>query len=192
MGDLILPGQVPPATAAAGGLNQYYGFADTSTTTVTAASAANLSSVYTIPAGEAYTDAAYELKCGGTGTWGSTQQQLTLAMALNGTSFGSGGAGHVAATALAASASFFWSATYELTCVDGVSSWNCMLTAIVGEGTNAANPGTATTNTIPLVVMLNHTATVSSAITVAVQALWASTTGAPTITNSMTRFRKTA
>lgn len=192
MGLLILPGQIPPATAAAGGLNQYYGFADTATTTVTAASAANLSSVYTIPAGEAYTGAAYELTCGGSGTWGSTQQQLTLAMALNGTSFGSGGAGHVAATALAASASFFWSATYELTCVDGVSSWNCKLTAIVGEGTNAANPGTATTNTIPLVVMLNHTASVSSAITVAVQALWGATTGAPTLTNSMTRFRKTA
>lgn len=190
--NVILAGQNLVAGEGQGQLSQYYGAADTTTTTVTAASAANLSSVYTIPAGEAYAGAAYELSCGGSGTWGSTQQALTLAMALNGTSFGSGGAGHVAAAALSISATFFWTATYELTCVDGVSSWNCKLTAIVGEGTNAANPGTASTNTIPLVVMLNHTATVASSITVALQALWASTTGAPTITNSMTRFRKTA
>ena len=189
---LIPAGGTLTAGQGQGQLSQYYGYADGSPTTVTAASANNLSTVYTIPAGEAYAGAAYELSCGGTGTWGSTQQQLTFAMALNGSSFGSAGAGKVAATALAASASFFWSAAYELTSVDGVSSWNCKLTVIVAEGASAANPGTAATNTIPLAVMLNHTATVSSSITVALQALWASTTGAPTITNSMTRFRKTA
>lgn len=190
--NLILAGTNLQAGEGQGQLSQYYGAADTNTTTVTAASATNLSSVYVIPAGEAYTGAAYELSCGGNGTWGSTQQQLTLAMALNGTSFGSGGAGKVAASALAASAAFFWSATMKLVCVDGVSSWNCTLDAIVAEQSSPANPGTAATNTVPLTVTLNHTASVSNAITVSLQALWGSTTGAPTLTNSRTNFRKTA
>jgi hypothetical protein len=191
-GNVILAGATLTAGEGQGQLSQCYGAADTSTTTVVAAAATNLSSVYTIPAGEAYVGAAYELSCGGNGTWGSTQQVLTLAMALNGTSFGSGGAGKVAAAALPISAAFFWSARYTLVCVDGVSSWNCTLDATVAEQANNANPGTASTNTIPLTVTLNHTATVASAITVAVQALWGSTTGAPTLTNSRTNFRKIA
>lgn len=190
MGLLIPAGTIPPASAAAGGLNQYYGFADTTTTTVTAAAAANLSSVYTIPAGEAYTGAAYELQCGGSGTWGSTQQQLTLAMAMNGTSFGSGGSGKVAASALSASAAFYWTARYTLVCVDGTSSWIGRMEALVAEQSSPANPGTAGTNTIGVNNVLSHTATVSSSITVALQAFWASTTGAPTLTNLMTTWRK--
>lgn len=190
--NLILAGTAPAAGTGQGQLNEYYGYADTAVTTVTSASANNLSSVYTIPAGEAYTGAAYELTCGGSGTWGSTQQTLTLAMAMNGTSFGSSGSGKVAAAALAASAGFFWNARYTLVCVDGVSSWIGRMDALVAEATNAANPGTASTNTVPVNNVLSHTATVSSAITVALQALWASTTGAPTLTNLMTTWRKIA
>lgn len=171
---------------------RYYGLADTTETAVTAASAEALSSVYTIPAAEATAGSAYELCCGGFGTWGSTQQALTLAMTLNGTSFGSGGAGHVAAGALAASAAFFWSAKITLISADGASTWVCRLDATVAQGANSANPGTAADNTIPLTVTLDHTAAVSSPVTVALGALWASTTGAPTLTCTMTTFRKIA
>lgn len=190
--NLILAGQILVAGTGPGQLNQYYGNSDAVTTTVTQIAATNLSSVYTIPANEAYTGAAYELTCGGNGTWGATQQLLTLAMALNGTSFGSGGAGKVAAAALAASATFFWTARYSLVCVDGISSWECRLEATVAESANAANPGTAASNSMPVNAVLNHTASVTSAVTVALQALWGSATGAPTLTNLMTTFRKTA
>lgn len=192
MANLILAGQTLVAGEGQGQLSQYYGAADTNTTTVTQIAATNLSSVYTIPAGEAYTGAAYELSCGGNGTWGSTQQQLTLAQAMNGSSFGSAGAGKVAATALAASANFFWNARMTLVCVDGVSSWIGRLEALVAESGSAANPGTAATNTVPVNAVLQHTASVSSAITVSLQALWASATGAPTLTNLSTTFRKIA
>lgn len=190
--NLILAGTNLAAGQGQAQLSQYYGAADTSTTTVTQIAATNLSSVYTIPAGEAYVGASYELSCGGNGTWGSTQQVLTLAMAMNGTSFGSGGSGKVAAAALAASALFFWSAKITLTSVDGVSSWQCTLDATVAEQANTANPGTAASNTIPLTVTLQHTASVASAVTVALQALWGSATGAPTLTCSRTNFRKIA
>jgi len=192
MSNQILAGAVPAAGTGQGQLNQYYGLADTGVTTVTQIAATNLSTVYTIPAAEAYIGAAYELTCGGSGTWGSTQQTLTLAMALNGTSFGSGGSGKVAAAALSASAAFFWRARYTLVCADGISSWNCILDALVAEQASPANPGTAATNTVPVATYLNHAATVSSSITVALQALWASATGAPTLTNSLTTFRKIA
>lgn len=187
---MILAGETLEAGQGQDQLGQYYGQADTAPTTVTQATFNPLSSVYTIPAGEAYAGAAYELTCGGSGTWGSTQEKLSLAMALNGATFGSGGAGQVAASALAASASFFWTAKMTIVCVDGISSWNCRLEAIVAEQANPANPGTASTNTVPVNAVLNHTASVGSPITVGIEAEWASASFAATLTNSLTTFRK--
>ena len=191
MGVLILAGQTLQAGEGQGQLSQYYGYADTTATTVTAAASANLSSVYTIPAGEAYAGAAYELACGGTGTWGSTQQQLVFVFFL-GTAFGSAQAGKVAAGALAASATFQWSARMTAVCKDGVSAWLGSITAVVQENVNPANPGTASTNALPVTCAPVPTASVSSAINVAVQAFWGATTGSPTITNNWTTFRKIA
>src|SRR5580704_16743015 len=117
---LILAGQALQAGEGQGQLSQYYGYADVNSTTVTAAALTDLSTLYTIPAGEPYTDAAYELRAAGYGTWGSTQQALTLGPLL-----GSGAVSSptrvIAAAALAASAAFQWSLTIGITCSDGVS-----------------------------------------------------------------------
>lgn len=171
---------------------KYYGLADTTLHSVTEASLTNVSSAYVIPAGEAVAGSAYELCCGGTCTWGSTQQKLTLAM-LFGTSYGSGQGGKAAATAFSASATVEWSAKMTLVCSDGVSAWYGTMTAVLQEVDNAVLPGTAADNSVALAVTPSSiTEAVSSTITVALQALWASTTGAPLIAGYWTTFRKVA
>ena len=73
---LIAAGQDLTAGQGQGQLSQYYGYADASSTTVAATSSTDLSTVYTIPAGEPYAGAAYyELTCGGFGTWGAARSR---------------------------------------------------------------------------------------------------------------------
>jgi hypothetical protein len=190
---LIPAGGTLTAGQGQGQLSQYYGYADTNSTTVTAASAAtNLSTLYTIPAGEPYAGASYQLSAAGYGTWGSTQQQLTLWPYLDATLTGPGRP--IAATAFAVSAAFQWSALVEMTCVDGVSAWQVSWLGSIVQTANAIAPGTAADNAVPLAgaTTSSVTAAVSSAITVALQAKWASTTGAPTLTCVRTNFRKVA
>jgi hypothetical protein len=149
--------------------------------------------VYTIPAGEAYAGAAYELCCGGSGTWGTTSPPaLGLSMALNGTSFGSTNAGNISGSAFSTSAAFCWEARFRLSSADGVSTWNCRLEAMLTQTANQALPGTAADNVVPVCCYSSHTATVASAVTVAVFGKWGSTTGTPTLTCDMTEFRKVA
>jgi hypothetical protein len=188
----ILAGQVLTAGTGQGQLSQYYGLADTTQTTVTAAASTALSSAYVIPAGEAnYAGVAYELECGGQGTWGSTQQALTFAMYIGGT-FGSGAT--AAAASLSISATFSWIARMKLICSDGTSSWWAGMWATVQQNTNNVLPGTAADNSVPLISTNSaaRTASTASSITVEIQAKWASTTGSPTLTNYWTTFRKTA
>ena len=193
MGVLILAGQALQAGEGQGQLSQYYGYADGNQTTVTAAASTALSTVYTIPAGEPYTNSAYELTCAGFGTWGSTQQALTLSPFLGAATI-TGTARVVAATALAISAAFHWSVTIGITCTDGVSGWQGSMIGTVAETASALNPGTAATNSVPFAgaTSASYTAAVSSALTVALKAQWATTTGAPTITCVRTTFRKVA
>jgi hypothetical protein len=189
---IIYAGQDLAAGQGQGQLSQYYGYADTSPTTVVSASLVALSTPYVIPAGEAgYAGAAYEMSCAGFGVWGSTQQALTFQTFL-GTGFGS--APTVGSVALAASAAFAYSLTMRLTCTDGVSQWWADLLGAVVEDTANLNPGTAGTNAIPIAGVNSgaHTAAVSGALTAAVYAKWNSATGAPTITNAKTTWRKVA
>lgn len=188
---LIVPGQPLQAGAEPGQLNERYGFADTSPTVVVSASLVALSTPYVIPAGEAYAGAAYRLSCAGYGVWGSTQQSLSFQTFL-GAGFGS--APTVGSVALSASANFAYSLVMMLTCTDGVSQWwGDLLGAVVADTVNL-NPGTASTNAIPIAGVNSgaHTAAVSGALTAAVYAKWNSATGAPTITNAKTTWEKVA
>ena len=193
MGALIAAGQPLVAGTAAGQLNQYYGYADANQTTVTAATLTSLSSVYTIPAGEAYAGAAYELACGGNATWGSTAQWLTLHLLINGAA-----AGHspsISATAFSTSAALTWTAVLDFICVDGVSEWQAGLRFQISQYTNAIVPGTAADGEATASAGTGsgpYTADVADAITCALGVHWEATTGAPTITCLRTRFRKVA
>jgi hypothetical protein len=193
MGSNVSAGSKAVATTAAGGANQYYGYADANQTTVTAASLTALSSIYTIPAAEAYAGAAYELSASGKGTWGSTAQWLTLYLLLNGAAAGESPS--ISATAFATSANFRWAAVLEYVSVDGISEWQCGLRFQMSQYTNAIVPGTAADNEATATDGTGsgpNTATVSSPVTCAFGVAWEATTGTPTITCLRTRFRKVA
>jgi hypothetical protein len=190
MGVLILAGQSLTASL----LNQYYGYSDANSTTVTQATLTGLSTSYTIPGGEPVIGSAYELACGGAGTWGSTQQPLTMSFGLN--SNGIGLDRTIANTAFAASAVFRWAARFAVTCVStgAGGTWIGALSGDLTETGSNINPGTAATNTVSWADAGNAATTVSTlaAIAVLLKAAWGSTTGAPTITNRWTTFRKVA
>jgi hypothetical protein len=192
MGNLVTAGSKAVATTAPGGANQYYGYADANQTTVTAVSLTELSSVYTIPAGEAYAGAAYELECGGDGTW-EAEQALALHLLINGAA-----AGHspsIAAAAFAASAAFTWAAVLTYVCVDGVSEWQAGMRFQMNQYGNAIVPGTAADGEATAsdsVGSGTYTADVTDAVTCALGCHWGNATGAPSVTCRHTRFRKVA
>lgn len=185
---VVLAGQrITPAV-----LNRIYGNADTVAHTANTASYLDLSSVYQVPASDAQAGTAYRLTVFGNGTWGSTQQALTLTCELAGTAIGTAPA--IASTALSASAAFDFEVQVKLICVSTGSSgtWIASITGNVNETANALLPGTAADNTISF-SGCTHTA-VTQDTTVAnnfsVQAKWASTTGSPTLTCRGTLFEK--
>lgn len=192
MAALIYAGQALVAGTGLGQLNQTYEQADANTAIVTQAAFTNLSTLEVIPAGEPYTGAAYELDCEGFGSWGSTQQQLTFAMAFNGTQEGNTPA--IAATAFSAGASFAFWLKISATCTDGVSGWTSSIKGGISQTADPLLPGTAADNSMALagVTASGFTKAVSSAISVCAQAKWASTTGAPSITCLKTTWRKVA
>lgn len=194
MGTNIFAGQTLVAGQQPGQLNQYYGMADTVQTTVNVATLAVLSSLYTIPAGEAsYAGAAYELECGGYGTQASgTGLSLTFAMSMNGTTFG--GSPTIGGAAITPSQTFRWKLKYTMVCADGVSGWWATLDGSVAEsGTNLV-PGGSGSQSIAIADSNTglHAASVGSPISVSIQCKWSATTGSPTITNILTTFRKVA
>lgn len=192
MGALVQAGQILVAGTGAGQLNQYYGFSDAAQTTVNGASFGSLSSVYTIPAGEAdYADVAYELYCAGFGSQGSTQQQLFFQM-FAGSALGS--QPFLAASMLSASQAFRWWMRMTLTCSDGVNSWWGSLEGAVTESGSSEDPGVTGQQAAPVADCNTsvHVATVSSAIACSVQAKWGSATGGPTLTCVRTNWKKVA
>jgi hypothetical protein len=188
---LIVPGQPLQAGTSPAQLNERYGFSDTSSTTFTSATQGNLCTPYVIPAGEAYAGVAYEMSCCGFGVWGSTQQALTFALFL-GTAFGSNPT--VGSVAFSVSAAFAYSLTMRLTCTDGISQWWGDLQGAIVNSVGNINPGTASTNAVPIAGVNSgaHTGVTSGALTAVIQARWNSATGAPTITNTKTTWAKVA
>ena len=191
MGTLVMAGQDLAAGTGPGQLNQYYGFADTSQTTFTSATQGALCSAYTIPAGEAYAGSSYEMRCSGFGAQGSTQQTLQFQMFL-GSAFGT--IPTLGAVVLSASQAFAYSLVMTLTCADGINAWwGDLLGAVVETSANLI-PGTGGQQPVPIAAssLSAHTAAVSSAQTAVIQVKWGSATGAPTITNNKTNWRKIA
>jgi hypothetical protein len=190
---LILAGQDLQAGQQQAQLNQYYGYADTAQTTVLATTLTNLSSMYTIPAGEAYAGASYELECSGFGTQASSGgPTLTFAMTTGGGAFG--GQPVIGGANFSASQPFRYWLKFKLVCQDGVSAWWCSLAGNVAvSGTNLL-PGTGGAQAIAVADANTgvRTQPVSSAISVAIQAKWSSAANGPTVTNTLTTFRKVA
>ena len=193
MGTNILAGGSLIATTAPGGLNQYYGAADANQTTVSGTALSALSSVYTIPAGEAaHAGVAYELLCGGTINWGTASEHLQLAGYFDGATI------HTTVTindsVFASGSTQVWDAHFRMVCADGVSQWQGSWRFSANQVANNIVPGTAADNTVtagdsaPSAV----TAAVSSSIAMGLRAAWTGTSGSPSIINDWTVFRKIA
>lgn len=188
---LIFAGDPLEAGEGQGQLSQYYGYADTNSNTFTSATQGNLCTPYVIPALEAYAGSSYEMRCSGFGAQGSTQQTLLFQMFL-GSAFGT--IPTLGAVVLSASQAFAFSLVMTLTCADGINAWWGDILGAVVETSATIIPGTGGQQGIPIAAtsLSAHTAAVSSAQTAAIQVKWGSATGAPTITNVKTNWRKIA
>jgi len=189
VGNLAVAGQ--RLTAAF--LNQYYGQADTAAQTVTAATQQPLTTSYSIPANEPVVGSAYQVFFAGTGVWGSTQQLLALTFVVQGIVVVNTING-IAAAAFPVSAGFRYAgyAEFVVASTGPAGTILASLNYTFSETANAVNPGTASTNTISVADSNSSPATIdtTAAIPVLVKAGWANTTGAPTISNRKTIFRK--
>lgn len=187
---LITAGQ--PITAAI--LNRQYTLGDSNNNAVTQTALTTLNTAYTIPASDAAAFTTYRQTSWGFGTWGSTQQALTFAIALAGTDIGNQPA--IASTAFSASAAFRWEITLTLKCTSTGASgtWSASLRGILTQSTNAILPGTAADNSVPFTANTNADVTQDTTVGVslAIQAKWAATTGAPTITCTDTVMERLA
>jgi hypothetical protein len=163
-----------------------YAQADANSHTQATASYVDISSAYTVPAGDALVGTCYRITCAGTGTWGSTQQDMGINQLF-------GPSGNISHLAFSASAAFNWSAvcTWVIvtTGVSGtVNGWfdvTATETASVPDGLGAA------TNTLTVTRSASGTTYDTTAAQVlALQTRWASTTGSPTMTCTTTTFEK--
>ena len=191
MGTLIAAGNdLTPAR-----LNQYYGKADTSATTVTAATQTRLTSSYSVPANEPTAgESAYEILFGGDITWGSTIQSLQFTLTLQ--------AVNVCANVTIASGAFSVSAhlrftgraslVFDSTGVSGLAQGGYLVS--ISEIANPVTPGAAGTNTLGVSDYSTAGATIdtTSDMPMIMKCAWNATTGGPTISNRSTVFRKVA
>jgi hypothetical protein len=185
---LVLAGQtITPSV-----LNRIYGTGDTTQHTVNGATLSGLSTIYSIPAGDASAGTAYRITVFGTGEWGSTAQALTFAVALADTAIGQEPV--IASSALSTSAVFAFDVTALLICVSSGSSgtWVARVAGTVTQTANAIVPGTAADNTIPFTGVTTSAAAQNTTVAndFAIMAKWASTTGTPTLTCMGTLFEK--
>lgn len=164
-------------------LNRMYGQADATSHTVTAAALADLSSVYVIAANDAAVSTAYRLTAFGQGTWGSTQQNLVVQATLGSTSLGSA---TVASTVFSISTAFRWHIQLDLVVATTGSSGSAV-GALKGS---LFNTGTGTQASSPVACGGSVTMNTTIANNFKLQANWASTTGAPTLTCLATMFER--
>lgn len=185
--------QAAGAPIPADTINRQYTLADAGNTTVSGTSLANLSTPYTIAASDAAQFVTYRLTSWGTATWGATPQKLQLAMVLAGTAIGTQPL--IASTAFSANAVLNWRLVLELMCVSTGASgtWSAALSGCFTETANNVLPATAADNTVPIVAVTGTDVTQDTTVanSLAIQAMWVTTTG-PTITCINTRFERQA
>lgn len=163
--------------------------------TVTQAALTTLASA-TYPANDATVGAVYELEVNGNGVWGSTQQSLQLAVVFAGNTMSTITLG---ANYMAAGLNFRWKARCRIICTNtgAGGTWkseiegHCSVTgtSLLTSGASSNNP----TNSFFSCESSGSTAVDTTANqTLALQAAWNSTTGAPTLTSRVAMFKRIA
>ncbi len=157
--------------------------ADMTQYTVTQAAATQASKIWSIPASDAEVGATYEFGASGSGVWGSTQQALTFALFIQGTS-------HIVttvpATTFAINALFHWMFWVRFYCVSTgtFATWYPEHTLKLSP----ANQQTAWDITETLTALYTQSSLASQ--TVELETNWAAVTGAPTMTTVANWFRR--
>ena len=133
--------------------------------TVTADTFTQCSKAWSIPAGDAEVGTTYRLTLSGSGTQGSTQQELLFETSGGFATFG------IPSTFEAASGTFGWKAVFEITVISTGASGTCNV-----SGWAAANndPGVGFSQAVAFDTL--------TAFTFEIEGRWGSTTGAPTFT----------
>jgi len=191
MGNLILGGQ----TLSAAVLDQYYGYSDTTNNQVTGTGPANLSTPYVIPANEPVAGSAYVIECGGSGTWGSTAQDMTFSLYLQGNVICNNMT--VSNAVFNTSAGFRWKLRADLACASAGASGSFFggYMATLTQAANHIVPGTVADNTVPVADANTGSGTTidtTANMTAVIKVGFASNTGSPTIQCFRTIFRKVA
>lgn len=167
-------------------INHAYSLSDTDVTTVTAASFADLSSVYQIPASNAAVGVAYRLTAAGNGTQGSTAQSISMGVALAGSTLGiTPGSGNGFA---ATSTAFRWVAVATLipVTIGATATWQGSIRFTLTQDTAGSNSLTLAGGS-PTSLPAQDSTTAND---FSIQAEWASGTGSPTITCVQTTFER--
>lgn len=151
--------------------------ADTTPHTVTQAVATDLVTPYTIPANDALAGTTYRLTCGGTGTWGSTQQNLTLSPFFGTVSTISQVV--VGAAQIPISQPIRWAVTTIVSIVTAGTA-GTMLSYSGGNLIQGTTGGAAIALAVSTTANVAVNTTISNPLSL--KATWASITGAPTIT----------
>lgn len=174
-------------------LSTTYAASDIGAVTVTQAAYTDLTGTFTVPANDAQTGNIYEIEMWGNGTWGSTQQQLFWQVVFGGNAMTSI---NLAALYLPASELFRFRLVGRVICLS-TGSTGTFSSLLHGELSDASNPLESTFNSTAATgafVSCESTSTTTidttSAQGLKVQAKWASTTGAPTITKRNAIQRK--
>jgi hypothetical protein len=160
--------------------------ADHAARTVTETSFTALTSSWPIPANDAsQLGVRYKLRAWGTGTWGATRQDLRFQFVISAAM----AAGSIAATALAAGASFAWQAECEIV-MNAVGP----AAGYTDTGSVRIFPTGSPAQAGQVVEYLGADAKVTMATTAAhqfsLQAEWGSATGAPAITCTGSTFER--
>jgi hypothetical protein len=156
-------------------------------TTVTQATLNTLASA-TYPGNDADAGAVYELEVNGNGTQGSTAQSLQVATVFGGNTMATftWGSGFVPA-----SQAFRWKVTIRVFChtTGSGGTWSSEITGVADQfGTNITNSVAAVSCESSGTTAVSTT----SNQTLALQAAWGSTTGAPTLTSRVALFKRIA
>lgn|SRR5215472_4925947 len=178
-------------------LSRTYSVADGIQHSVTATSWADLSTIYTIPAGDAIpgpynpTSVTYRLTSGGVGSWGNGES-LQFRGAIGSNNVGASGSS-VDGSALANGAAFrWWCEVILVVDVTGASgSAAALLRGAIAESANNLIPGTAADNSVAFTAAVQAAGiNTTTPTTFSIQVQWGGSAGSPTVTSYLTLYEK--
>jgi len=141
-----------------------------------------MSFLWTIPFIDFYNNVLYRLRAWGNGVQGSTQQNLSCRLSAFGLTFGTN---TMPAADIAASASFHWEVEYDVI-INGPGN------AVIYGGHFTWSQAAVGTNRGTAAIDGNATPLPGGNTNMTLQMAWASTTGAPTVTQTFSSFERLA